>query len=144
MSTRRRSRDARSCETSQLLIQVSPDQHSDYRRLRTSKSFSIGAETRVPFVRAVVSVRDSRLDGRRKELGGPAPVKKPTSPDRPCAHKRYTRSGYYVAAAFIGARFPTAPSIYAESRDASSIGSGPYGFQVPSSWPLLAFYGSEF
>ena len=47
------------------------------------------AVTNVPRVRAVVIVRDSRLDGHTEEVGLRVPVKEPTSCGHPRARKRY-------------------------------------------------------
>ena len=75
------------------------------RLAATSNSFDKNAVTSVPFARAVVAVRNSRLDGHieREELY--VPVKEPTSWDCLCAHKRYRAALAYVAATFIGTFF---------------------------------------
>ena len=74
---------------SQQLVQVRPGQHSDYIAA-TSNFFDKNAVTSVPFARAVVAVRDSRLhvDGKieREELY--LPVKEPTSSDCLPEHKQ--------------------------------------------------------
>ena len=59
------------------------------------------AVTNVPRVRAVIIVRDSRLDGHTEEVGLRVPVKEPTSSGRPRARKRYIGVSNYVAATFI-------------------------------------------
>ena len=75
----------------------------------TSNSFDKNAVTYVPFARAVVAVRNSRLDGQiervREELYPDLPVKEPTSWDCLRAHKRYRAALAYVAATFIGTFF---------------------------------------
>ena len=75
------------------------------RLAATSNSFDKNAVTYVPFARAVVAVRNSRLDGQieREELY--LPVKEPTSWDCLRAHKRYRAALAYVAATFIGTFF---------------------------------------
>ena len=74
----------------------------------TSRFLVTGADTAVPFARAVVIVRGRGFDGHTEKVGLRVPVKKPTSSDQTRARQRYRALSHYVAATFIGF-FPSLP-----------------------------------